>query len=66
MQFNANPMFRDLGDARKLSFQQVSKHADRVVYEQVQMRTDFYDRNHIPIYKGQRKLSRQEYNQARW
>jgi NAD(P) transhydrogenase len=52
MQFNANPMFRDLGDARKLSFQQVLKHADRVVYEQVQMRTDFYDRNRIPIYKG--------------
>ncbi|MBL4573063.1 MAG: Si-specific NAD(P)(+) transhydrogenase [Gammaproteobacteria bacterium] len=52
MQFNANPMFRDLGDARKLSFQQVLKHADRVVYEQVQMRTDFYDRNHIPIVKG--------------
>jgi len=52
MQFNANPMFRDLGDARKLSFQQVSKHADRVVYEQVRMRTDFYDRNHIPIVKG--------------
>lgn len=52
MQFNANPMFRDLGDARKLSFQQVSKHTDRVVYEQVQMRTDFYDRNRIPIYKG--------------
>ncbi|MBL4581320.1 MAG: Si-specific NAD(P)(+) transhydrogenase [Gammaproteobacteria bacterium] len=52
MQFNANPMFRDLGDARKLSFQQVLKHADRVVYEQVQMRTDFYDRNHIPIFKG--------------
>jgi NAD(P) transhydrogenase len=52
MQFNANPMFRDLGDARKLSFQQVSKHADRVVYEQVQMRSDFYDRNRIPIYKG--------------
>tara|TARA_B110000881_G_C18535785_1_gene495702 strand:- start:145 stop:1344 length:1200 start_codon:yes stop_codon:yes gene_type:complete len=52
MQFNANPMFRDLGDARKLSFQQVSKHADRVVYEQVQMRTDFYDRNRIPIYNG--------------
>jgi NAD(P) transhydrogenase len=52
MQFNANPMFRDLGNARKLSFQQVSKHVGRVVYEQVQMRTDFYDRNHIPIYKG--------------
>ncbi|MEX0963394.1 MAG: Si-specific NAD(P)(+) transhydrogenase [Pseudohongiellaceae bacterium] len=52
MQFNTNPMFRDLGDARKLSFQQVLKHSDRVVYEQVRMRTDFYERNQIPIYKG--------------
>lgn len=52
MQFNSNPMFRDLGDARKLSFQQVLKHAERVIYEQVSMRTDFYDRNHIPIFKG--------------
>ena len=50
--FNENPMFRDLGDARKLSFQQVLKHADRVVYEQVRMRTDFYERNRIPIFNG--------------
>ncbi len=47
--FNTNPMFRDFGDARKLSFQQVLKNADRVVFEQVQMRTDFYERNRIPI-----------------
>ena len=50
--FNTNPMFRDLGAARKLSFQQVLKHADRVVFEQVQMRTDFYERNRIPIIHG--------------
>ncbi len=47
--FNTNPMFRDFGNARKLSFQQVLKNADRVVFEQVQMRTDFYERNRIPI-----------------
>jgi NAD(P) transhydrogenase len=52
MAFNTNPMFRDFGDARKLSFQQILKHADRVVYEQVRMRTDFYERNRIPIFKG--------------
>ena len=52
MQFNDNPMFRDLGDARKLSFQQILRHADRVVYEQVKMRSDFYERNQIPIFKG--------------
>lgn len=50
--FNTNPMFRDFGDARKLSFQQILKHADRVVYEQVRMRTDFYERNRVPIFVG--------------
>jgi len=52
MAFNSNPMFRDIGDARKLTFQQILRHADRVVDEQVRMRTDFYDRNHVPIIKG--------------
>ncbi|MDA1370128.1 MAG: Si-specific NAD(P)(+) transhydrogenase [Proteobacteria bacterium] len=52
MAFNSNPMFRDFGDARKLSFQQILHHADRVVYEQVRMRTDFYERNRIPVIKG--------------
>lgn len=50
--FNTNPMFRDFGDARKLSFQQILNHADRVVYEQVRMRSDFYERNHVPIFHG--------------
>lgn len=52
IQFNSNPMFRDFGDARKLSFQQILKHTDRVIFEQVRMRTDFYERNKIPIIKG--------------
>tara|TARA_B100000959_G_scaffold287595_1_gene374732 strand:- start:17925 stop:19322 length:1398 start_codon:yes stop_codon:yes gene_type:complete len=52
MAFNTNPMFRDFGDARKLSFQQILNHADRVMYEQVRMRTDFYERNKIPIIRG--------------
>jgi NAD(P) transhydrogenase len=52
MVFNTNPLFRDFGDARKLSFQQILTHANRVKYEQVRMRTDFYERNHVPIIKG--------------
>jgi NAD(P) transhydrogenase len=52
MQFNNNPMFRDFGDAKKLSFQQILNHADRVIYEQVKMRSDFYERNQVPIFKG--------------
>lgn len=52
MVFNTNPMFRDFGDARKLNFQQILAHANRVKYEQVKMRTDFYDRNHVPVFQG--------------
>ncbi len=52
MQFNTNPMFRDLGEVRKLSYQQIMKHAHRVIYEQVHMRTDFYQRNRVPVIKG--------------
>jgi len=52
IEFNTNPMFREFGDARKLSFQQILKHAERVVSEQVRMRSDFYDRNRIPVIYG--------------
>lgn len=52
MVFNSNPLFRDFGDARKLTFQQILTHANRVKYEQVRMRTDFYERNHVPVIKG--------------
>lgn len=52
MQFNSNPVFRDVGEAKKLSFQEILKQAERVVSAQVTMRTDFYDRNHIPVISG--------------
>jgi len=52
MQFNTNPMFRDFGNVRKLTFPQIVKHADRVIYEQVKLRTGFYERNFVPVYKG--------------
>ncbi|MFM1896841.1 MAG: hypothetical protein RLZZ385_1915, partial [Pseudomonadota bacterium] len=35
-----------------LSFQQILKHAERVKFEQVRMRTDFYQRNFIPVFHG--------------
>ncbi len=52
MQFNTNPLFREFGDVRKLTFPQALKHAQRVVEEQVSLRTDFYDRNQVTVYKG--------------
>ena len=52
MEFNNNPLFRELGDARTLTFQQIIKHADRAIYEQVRLRTNFYERNDIDVHEG--------------
>jgi NAD(P) transhydrogenase len=52
MQFKTNPMFREFGDFRKVTFQQLMKHADYVVNEQATLRNDFYQRNYVPIYDG--------------
>lgn len=52
MQFNTNPVFRECGDARKVTFPQLLKHANRVVDEQGLLRTDFYQRNQVPILDG--------------
>jgi NAD(P) transhydrogenase len=52
MQFNTNPVFRECGDVRKVTFPQLLKHANRVVDEQGALRTDFYTRNQVPILDG--------------
>ncbi len=52
MQFNTNPMFREFGDVRKVTFPQLLKHANRVVEEQGTLRTDFYQRNQVQILDG--------------
>lgn len=52
VQFKTNPMFRELGDVRNVTFQQLMKHTTRVVAEQAALRTDFYQRNFVPVYEG--------------
>lgn len=52
MQFNSNPMFREFGEVRKVTFPQLLKHATHVVEEQGALRTDFYQRNQVPIFDG--------------
>lgn len=52
MQFNTNPMFRECGDVRQVTFPQLLKHANRVVDEQGTLRNDFYTRNHVPLIDG--------------
>ncbi|MEY4643072.1 MAG: hypothetical protein RLZZ227_3066 [Pseudomonadota bacterium] len=52
MQFNTNPMFREFGDVRKVTFPQLMKHTTRVVDEQGSLRNEFYQRNQVPIVAG--------------
>ncbi|KEQ13145.1 Si-specific NAD(P)(+) transhydrogenase [Endozoicomonas numazuensis] len=52
MDFNTNPMFREIGEPRWFSFPKVLKTAERVIQKQVQSRTMYYARNRIDLYFG--------------
>jgi NAD(P) transhydrogenase len=52
MQYNKNPLFRQIGEPRWFSFPDVLKSAERVIGKQVTSRTSFYARNRIDTYFG--------------
>lgn len=52
MDFNTNPMFREIGEPRWFSFPKVLKRAESVIEKQVQSRTLYYARNRIDLYFG--------------
>ena len=52
MQFNTNPMFRQIGEPRWFSFPDVLKSAERVIAKQVSSRTGYYARNRIDVFFG--------------
>ncbi|MGI9277687.1 MAG: Si-specific NAD(P)(+) transhydrogenase [Endozoicomonas sp.] len=52
MDFNTNPMFREIGEPRWFSFPKVLKTAEKVIQKQVQSRTMYYARNRIELYFG--------------
>jgi NAD(P) transhydrogenase len=52
IQFNTNPMFREIGEPRWFSFPQVLKSAEKVIAKQVKLRTEFYGRNRVSVYTG--------------
>ncbi|MGB0360066.1 MAG: Si-specific NAD(P)(+) transhydrogenase, partial [Endozoicomonas sp.] len=52
MDFNTNPMFREIGDPRWFSFPKVLQRAESVIQKQVQSRTMYYARNRIDLYFG--------------
>ncbi len=53
---NNNRLYRDHGISVQLSFPELRKTARSVIEQQVEMRTAFYDRNHVPIFNGRASL----------
>ncbi len=52
VRYNSNPMFRAIGEPRRLSFQQLLQNADAVIRKQVAMRTRYYSKNRITVHTG--------------
>jgi len=52
IEFNTNPMFRDIGEPRWFSFPKVLKRAEKVISNQVMLRTNFYARNRVDVFFG--------------
>lgn len=52
MQYNTNPLFRQIGEPRWFSFPDVLKSAERVIAKQVSSRTGYYARNRIDTFFG--------------
>lgn len=56
IRYNEYNVFRDIGDARRLSFNQVLTAAMQVVPKQVDLHTDFYARNRVRLHIGQARF----------
>lgn len=52
LQFNNNPLFRQIGEPRVFSFPDVLKDAERVIAKQVASRTTYYARNRVDTFFG--------------
>lgn len=52
MRFNSNPMFRAIGEPRRLSFQTLLQNADSIIRTQVGMRSQYYAKNRIALHFG--------------
>jgi len=52
VEFNTNPMFREIGEPRWFSFQKVLNRAEKVMANQVMLRTNFYARNRVDVFFG--------------
>lgn len=51
-----NPMFREMGIHATPTLEQLKRGTQAIIGRQVTMRQSFYDRNDIPIYRGQARF----------
>ncbi|HWB00720.1 MAG TPA: FAD-dependent oxidoreductase, partial [Pirellulales bacterium] len=54
---NHNPLFRAAGVSVHFSFPELRRSARGVIERQVDMRTGFYERNHVPVVHGQARFT---------
>lgn len=52
MQFRSNPLLREFATLHKPSFQEIMCHADRVIDEQVYLRSNYYEKNDVDVIQG--------------
>jgi NAD(P) transhydrogenase len=57
MQFNTNPLFRQIGKPQWFSIHDVLRNAEQVISKQVTSRTGYYARNRIDTYFGTASFS---------
>jgi NAD(P) transhydrogenase len=53
MQFRSNPLLREFATLHKPSFPEIIRHANRVIDEQVYLRSRYYEKNDVTIIHGQ-------------
>jgi len=56
MEFNANPLFREVAAPKKLSFPTVMSAAQNVIQDQAGLRASFYARNEVPVLQGRARF----------
>jgi NAD(P) transhydrogenase len=52
MEYNSNPLFREVAEPRKLSYPTVMRAAQSVMNDQSGLRASFYARNDVPVLQG--------------
>ncbi len=55
-EMNGNPLFREAGINLNFHFPDLRRSARRVIDQQVDMRRGFYDRNRVPVVRGQARF----------